>query len=95
MFNRPPPGTIPDAAGSYQFKDRHGRLIYVGKAKSLRSRLGSYFQNPAHLPVRTAQMVAEADSVEWIQVDTEVEALMLEYSLIQQHPAPVQRPLPG
>ena len=85
MLNRPPPGTIPDAAGSYQFKDRHGRLIYVGKAKSLRSRLGSYFQNPAYLLPRTAQMVAEAESVEWIQVDTEVEALMLEYSLIQQH----------
>ena len=85
MLNRPPPGTIPEAAGSYQFKDRHGRLIYVGKAKSLRSRLGSYFQNPAHLAPRTAQMVAEAESVEWIQVDTEVEALMLEYSLIQQH----------
>ena len=85
MLNRPPPGTIPDAAGSYQFRDRHGRLIYVGKAKSLRSRLGSYFQNPAYLPPRTAQMVAEAESVEWIQVDTEVEALMLEYSLIQQH----------
>ncbi|MDE0215558.1 MAG: GIY-YIG nuclease family protein, partial [bacterium] len=85
MLNRPPAGSIPDAAGSYQFKDRHGRLIYVGKAKSLRSRLGSYFQNPAHLPPRTAQMVAEAVSVEWIQVDNEVEALMLEYSLIQQH----------
>ncbi|MCY3577883.1 MAG: excinuclease ABC subunit UvrC [bacterium] len=85
MLKRPPAGTIPDAAGSYQFKDRHGRLIYVGKAKSLRSRLGSYFQNPAHLPPRTAQMVAEAESVEWIQVDNEVEALMLEYSLIQQH----------
>ena len=85
MLNRPPPGTIPDAAGSYQFKDRHGRLIYVGKAKNLRSRLGSYFQNPAYLPPRTVQMVAEAESVEWIQVDTEVEALMLEYSLIQQH----------
>ena len=85
MLKRPPSGTIPDAAGSYQFKDRHGRLIYVGKAKSLRSRLGSYFQSPAHLPPRTAQMVAEAESVEWIQVDNEVEALMLEYSLIQQH----------
>ena len=85
MLNRPPPGTIPEAAGSYQFKDRHGRLIYVGKAKNLRSRLGSYFQNPAYLAPRTAQMVAAAESVEWIQVDTEVEALMLEYSLIQQH----------
>ncbi len=85
MLNRPSPGTIPDTAGSYQFKDRHGRPIYVGKAKNLRARLGSYFQNPAHLPPRTAQMVVEAESVEWIQVDNEVEALMLEYSLIQQH----------
>ena len=85
MLHRPASGTIPDAAGSYQFKDRHGRIIYVGKAKNLRSRLGSYFQDPAHLPARTAQMVAAAESVEWIQVDTEVEALMLEYSLIQQH----------
>ena len=82
---RPPAGTIPDAPGSYQFKDRDGRVIYVGKAKSLRSRVGSYFQNPANLQPRTAQMVAAADSVEWIQVDNDVEALMLEFSLIKQH----------
>ncbi len=85
MFQRPPAGTIPDAPGSYQFKDRDGRVIYVGKAKSLRSRLSNYFVNPAHLPPRTAQMVAAAESVEWIQVRNDVEALMLEYSLIKQH----------
>jgi excinuclease ABC subunit C len=84
-FQRPPAGTIPDAPGSYQFKDRDGRVIYVGKAKSLRSRLSNYFVNPVSLPPRTAQMVATADSVEWIQVDNDVEALMLEYSLIKQH----------
>ncbi|MDH4170598.1 MAG: excinuclease ABC subunit UvrC [Acidimicrobiia bacterium] len=83
MVERPPAGTIPDAPGSYQFKDVDGRVIYVGKAKSLRSRLSNYFQK--HLPLRTAQMVESAHSVEWIQVDTEVEALLLEYSLIQQH----------
>src|SRR5947209_3214136 len=82
---RPPAGTIPDAPGSYQFKDRDGRVIYVGKAKSLRSRLSNYFGNPALLPPRTAQMVAAADGVEWIQVRNDVEALMLEYSLIQRH----------
>ncbi|MBV8234136.1 MAG: excinuclease ABC subunit UvrC, partial [Acidimicrobiia bacterium] len=82
---RPPAGTIPDAPGSYQFKDRDGRVIYVGKAKSLRSRLSNYFGNPALLPPRTAQMVAAAESVEWIQVRNDVEALMLEYSLIQRH----------
>jgi excinuclease ABC subunit C len=85
MLQRPPAGTIPDAPGSYQFKDADGRVLYVGKARSLRSRLSSYFQNPAALPPRTAQMVAAADSVEWIQVRNDVEALMLEYSLIKAH----------
>ena len=85
MISRPPAGTIPDTPGSYQFKDRDGRVIYVGKAKSLRSRLSNYFQNPRNLPMRTRQMVETAESVEWIQVANEVEALMLEYSLIQRH----------
>ncbi len=85
VLTRPPAGTIPYAPGSYQFRDRDGRVIYVGKAKSLRSRLSNYFQNPANLPVRTAQMVAQAESVEWIQVRNDVEAVMLEYSLIKQH----------
>ncbi|MCU1496677.1 MAG: uvrC [Acidimicrobiales bacterium] len=83
VVQRPPAGSIPDTPGSYQFKDVHGRVIYVGKAKSLRSRLSNYFQ--ANLPPRTAQMVATAETVEWIQVRNEVEALMLEYSLIKQH----------
>jgi len=85
MIERPPSGTIPDTPGSYQFKDADGRVIYVGKAKSLRQRLANYFQNPANLPPRTFQMVSAAASVEWIQVRNEVEALMLEYSLIKQH----------
>jgi len=85
MLQRPAAGTIPDVPGSYQFKDAEGRVIYVGKAKSLRSRLSNYFGNPAALPPRTAQMVASAASVEWIQVRNDVEALMLEYSLIKQH----------
>lgn len=85
MLERPAAGTIPDTPGSYQFKDADGRVIYVGKAKSLRQRLSNYFQNPRNLPPRTAQMVATAESVEWIQVHNEVEALLLEYSLIKQH----------
>jgi excinuclease ABC subunit C len=85
MLDRPAAGTIPDTPGSYQFKDAEGRVIYVGKAKSLRQRLSNYFQNPRNLPPRTAQMVAAAASVEWIQVHNEVEALLLEYSLIKQH----------
>ncbi|MDG2026463.1 MAG: excinuclease ABC subunit UvrC [Acidimicrobiales bacterium] len=85
MVQRPPAGSIPDTPGSYQFKDVDGRVIYVGKAKSLRSRLSNYFQNPGNLPTRTRQMVETAESVEWIQVANEVEALMLEFSLIQRH----------
>jgi excinuclease ABC subunit C len=85
VVQRPPAGTIPDAPGSYQFKDKEGRVIYVGKAASLRQRLSNYFGDPSLLHPRTAQMVATAESVEWMQVRNEVEALMLEYSLIKQH----------
>ena len=84
-MERPPAATIPDAPGSYQFLDADGRVIYVGKAKSLRSRVGSYFQSPAALTPRTAQMVAAAAGVDWVTVANEVDALMLEYSLIQRH----------
>lgn len=85
MVKRPPAGTIPDSPGSYQFKDALGRVIYVGKASSLRQRLSNYFQDPRNMHPRTAQMVATAESVEWTTVRNEVEALMLEYSLIKQH----------
>ncbi|TML19575.1 MAG: excinuclease ABC subunit UvrC [Actinobacteria bacterium] len=79
------PANIPDSPGSYQFKDAEGRVLYVGKAKSLRSRLSNYFVNPALLPPRTAQMVTTAATVEWIEVRNELEALMLEFNLIKQH----------
>ena len=85
MVQRPPAGTIPDAPGSYQFKDRDGRVIYVGKARSLRQRLSNYFVNPRTLPPRTASMVAAAETVEWIQVRNDVEALMLENTLIKSY----------
>ncbi|MCH1489809.1 MAG: excinuclease ABC subunit UvrC [Ilumatobacteraceae bacterium] len=85
MIERPPAGSIPDEPGSYQFKDAHGRVIYVGKASSLRHRLSSYFQRADRLHPRTRQMVETAESVEWTIVRNEVEALMLEYSLIKQH----------
>ena len=79
------PQSVPDAPGSYQFKDASGRIIYVGKARSLRSRLSNYFQDPVHLHPRTAQMVERAASVEWIVVGSDVEAIMLEYNLIKAH----------
>jgi len=85
VVQRPEPGTIPDAPGSYQFKDGHGRVLYVGKATSLRSRLSNYFGPAESLPARTRQMVAAAATVEWIEVRNEVEALFLEYNLIKTH----------
>jgi excinuclease ABC subunit C len=85
MVRRPATGTIPEAPGSYQFKDADGRVIYVGKASNLRQRLSNYFQDPRNMHPRTAQMVATADSVEWTIVRNEVEALMLEFSLIKEH----------
>ncbi|WP_371499831.1 excinuclease ABC subunit UvrC [Kitasatospora sp. NBC_00374] len=81
---RPAPGEIPVSPGVYKFRDAHGRVIYVGKAKSLRPRLSSYFQEIANLHPRTATMVTTAASVEWTVVATEVEALQLEYSWIKE-----------
>jgi excinuclease ABC subunit C len=81
---RPEPGTIPTQPGVYRFRDPKGRVIYVGKAKSLRPRLSSYFQDIGNLHPRTATMVTAAASVEWTVVKTEVEALQLEYSWIKE-----------
>jgi excinuclease ABC subunit C len=81
---RPRPGSIPDSPGVYRFSDAHGRVIYVGKAKSLRSRLSSYFQDISALHVRTQTMVTTAAKVDWTVVATEVEALQLEYSWIKE-----------
>jgi len=81
---RPAPGTIPDQPGVYKFRDAQGRVIYVGKAKSLRSRLSSYFQDVANLHIRAQTMVRTAAAVEWTVVNTEVEALQLEYSWIKE-----------
>ncbi|WP_067657048.1 excinuclease ABC subunit UvrC [Nocardia harenae] len=81
---RPAPGTIPVEPGVYRFRDAHGRVVYVGKAKSLRSRLNSYFADIASLHPRTRQLVTTAASVEWTVVSTEVEALQLEYNWIKE-----------
>jgi len=81
---RPATGTIPDQPGVYRFRDPHGRVVYVGKAKSLRSRLNSYFADIAGLHPRTRQLVTTAASIEWTVVGTEVEALQLEYNWIKE-----------
>ena len=82
---RPATGSIPTSAGVYKFRDPDRRVIYVGKAKNLRNRLNSYFSNPAQLHPRTSTMVHTANSVEWTVVDTEVEALQLEWTWINEY----------
>jgi len=82
---RPKAGSIPTGPGVYRFRDKDGRVVYVGKAKNLRARLSSYFQDVANLHQRTATMVTTAASVEWTVVETEVEALQLEYSWIKEY----------
>ena len=78
---RPQTSQIPDHPGTYLFRDPDGRVVYVGKARTLRKRLASYWGKPLH--PRTEAMMAAASSVEWIVASTEVDALMLEYNLIQ------------
>ena len=81
---RPAPGSVPDRPGVYRFLDAESRVVYVGKAKSLRSRLAQYFQDPEALHPRTRSMVWAAASVEWTVVATEVDALQLEYAWIKE-----------
>ena len=81
---RPAPGSIPESPGVYRFRDERGRVIYVGKAKNLRSRLNSYFADFAGMHPRTQTMVRSAAAVDWTVVGTEVEALQLEYSWIKE-----------
>ena len=81
---RPRPGDIPTSPGVYRFLDPEGRVVYVGKAKNLRARLSSYFQDVANLHQRTQTMLTTASSVQWTVVGTEVEALALEYSWIKE-----------
>lgn len=82
---RPESGTIPTDPGVYRFRDQHGRVIYVGKARSLRSRLNSYFADFASLHPRTQSMVTSASSVDWVVVANEVEALALEFTWIKEY----------
>ncbi|MGI9017044.1 MAG: excinuclease ABC subunit UvrC [Euzebya sp.] len=82
---KPDPGTIPTEPGCYLWRDRHGRVVYVGKAKNLRARLSSYFQDVGQLHQRTQGMLEAAASVEWIICGSDVESLHLEYNLIKQH----------
>jgi len=82
---RPASGDIPTDPGVYRFRDEHGRVVYVGKARNLRSRLNSYFADPFSLHPRTRSMVTTAASLDWVIVANEPEALALEYSWIKEY----------
>ena len=82
---RPETGSIPESAGVYRFRDENDVVIYVGKARSLRSRLNSYFADVHSLHPRTYAMVNSASRVDWVTVANEVEALQVEYSWIKEY----------
>ncbi|HEV7957082.1 MAG TPA: GIY-YIG nuclease family protein, partial [Marisediminicola sp.] len=85
---RPKAGEIPTSPGVYRFRDATGRVLYVGKANSLRARLSNYFAPLASLHERTRRMVLSADSVDWTVVGSEFEALQLEYTWIKEYDPP-------
>ncbi|TBN56702.1 excinuclease ABC subunit UvrC [Glaciihabitans arcticus] len=85
---RPKAGEIPTSPGVYRFRDDKGRVLYVGKAKNLRSRLSNYFQPLRSLHERTRRMVLSGASVEWTVVATEFEALQLEFTWIKEFNPP-------
>ncbi len=79
---------IPQKPGVYLMKDEGDRLLYIGKSKSLRSRVRSYFRDRPSHNARIALMVAKIQEIEWIITDTEAEALALEDNLIKRHQPP-------
>ncbi|MDR7185894.1 excinuclease ABC subunit C [Microbacterium trichothecenolyticum] len=85
---KPQPGEIPTNPGVYRFRDRDGRVLYVGKAKNLRARLSNYFAPLHTLHERTRRMVMTAASVEWTVVATDVDSLQLEYQWIKEFDPP-------
>ncbi len=85
---RPKSGEIPTQPGVYRFRDERGRILYVGKAKNLRNRLSNYFQPLSNLHERTRHMVLTARSVEWTVVNTDFEALQLEWTWIKEFDPP-------
>jgi excinuclease ABC subunit C len=85
---KPKPGEIPTNPGVYRFRDAHGRVLYVGKAKNLRQRLSNYFAPLHTLHERTRRMVTTAASVEWTVVPTDVDSLQLEYQWIKEFDPP-------
>lgn len=80
--------TLPDRPGCYLMKDREDQLLYVGKAVNLKNRVRSYFHSPGQQTQKTRRMVSLIDHIEWIVVDSELEALILEMNLIKKNRPP-------
>ena len=76
---------VPTNPGVYLFKDDNGVILYCGKAKNLRNRVGNYFSNSDRLAIKTRLLVSKIRKIDWIVVGSEVEALLLENKLIKQH----------
>ncbi|MGD9607485.1 MAG: UvrB/UvrC motif-containing protein, partial [Leucobacter sp.] len=85
---RPAQGEIPTSPGVYRFSDRHGRVLYIGKAKNLRARLANYFQPLRSIPPRTQRMLALAARLDWTVVATDTESLVLEHTWITEFQPP-------
>jgi len=85
---RPATGEIPTSPGVYRFSDRHGRVLYIGKAKNLRARVANYFQPLTSLMPRTRRMLALAASLDWTVVATDTESLVLEHTWITEFKPP-------
>ena len=77
--------SLPALPGVYQFKNKDDKIIYIGKAKNLRNRVRSYFQNKKHQSAKTIAMMKNVHNLDWIVVDNEVEALLTEASLIKEY----------
>ena len=77
--------SIPTLPGIYQFKNKNDKVIYIGKAKNLKNRLRSYFQNQKNQSSKTISMMKNASDLEWIVVENEVEALLTEANLIKKY----------
>ncbi|MFD5600669.1 excinuclease ABC subunit UvrC [Leucobacter sp. NPDC058333] len=85
---RPAQGEIPTSPGVYRFSDRHGRVLYIGKAKNLRARLANYFQPEYSLMPRTRTMLTIAAKLDWTVVATDTESLVLEHTWITEYKPP-------
>ena len=77
--------SLPALHGVYQFKNKEDKIIYIGKAKNLRNRVRSYYQNKKHQSSKTIAMMKNVHNLDWIVVDNEVEALLTEASLIKEY----------